>query len=103
MSDKPAPVGFNVDTFAPEKHEPFAVVIGGKRYEMVHTEDLDAFGFIDAYTKGEASATNDVLTLALGDDGIKALRALKPTNAVLNELVSRYFAHCGIDTGNSDN
>jgi len=99
-NDKPS-VDFNIDTFTPEAHDPFALVLGGKRYEMTHMDDLDGFDFLEAVTKGEAASTLRLFEMALGRDELAAIRKAKLPKATLDELQKRYLTHCGIDLGNS--
>lgn len=100
MSDKPA-VDFNLDSYTPDANVPFAIVLGGKRYEMTHMDDLDGFDFLEAVTKGEASATLRLLEMALGRDDLATIRKTRVPKSKLDELQKRYLTHCGIDLGNS--
>lgn len=100
-TDKPAAV-FNLDGFKAEGElKPFPVNFKGKLYNMVHLDNLDGFDTIDAFMLNDAGSTKEVLKMALGDDHAE-FRKGKPSKAMLDELVKRYLAHCGVDTGKLD-
>jgi len=95
-TDKPV-VDLNLDSLAKEAHsEPYHVVLGGKRFVLVHAGVLDAFELFDAMSKPEPHATLAVLGLALGKDGMVALRGAHPSFEQMQATIKGYFAHSGL-------
>lgn len=98
-TDKPS-IDFNLDAYTPTTPTtPFNVVLGGKRYELAHIDDLDGWKFIEAFEDGENTAPRDILKLALGEQW-EDFRKHRLAKGSLDELVNRYLKHSGIDTGN---
>lgn len=96
--DKPGPT-FNLDTFQNSLEvEPFAVALGGERFELTHLDLLDGWEVVDAFMGGEVQATVDLLKLALGDSWDE-FRAKRVNRGGLDELTRRYLTHCGVDLG----
>lgn len=99
MADKPT-VDFNLDTYKATPGDPFGVVIKGKRYELPHLDDLDGWAVIDAFTRGEVTATKELLALAFGEN-FDAFVGSGITKKGLDEFIRRYLRHCGVELGNS--
>jgi len=95
--DKPE-INLNLDTLAREAHdEPYHVVLGGKRFALVHANMLDAFELFDAMSKPEPGATLAVLRLALGGEaGMKLVRAEHPSFGQMQAAIKGYFVHSGM-------
>lgn len=97
-TDKPK-IDLNLDTLPEENTEPFAVVYKGKRYTLPHIDELDAWTLVDAFSRGEAAATVDILAAAFGD-AFEEFKALGISRGKMTKLVNAYLKHGGIETGN---
>lgn len=106
---KPAddePFDFNLDAVKVEKDlRPFRLHYGGRRWEMKHSELIDAlptFELLEKYGAviGEAVGTLAMLREALGDQWTE-FHKLGLTQPQMGKLSDAYNRHCGTDPGES--
>lgn len=89
-ADKPAPVSLNFDTWSRDQAvEPYAVVIGGKRYESLDPMDLD-FRALSAAIDGDPEV---LFNLLFPDDATEMLKHKIPLGAMVqfNEALVVHF------------
>lgn len=88
--DKPAPVALNFDTWSRDQVvEPFAIVIGGKRYESLDPMDVDyreLSGILDA-------SPEDMFRLLFPEDAEEIVKHKMSVGAMVafNEAVVTHF------------
>jgi hypothetical protein len=96
-------VDFNIDSYkSAEELKPYAIVFGGKRYEMTHMDELDGWSVAEAFTAGDAGADIEIIKLSLGEAKFAEFKkesAGKLKRGPMQELIKRYLAHCGLSTG----
>lgn len=100
VNDKPH-THMNLDTIAREiEQQPYAFAFGGKRFELTHTNALEAFELFAAIELPEPRATIETLKLAMGAEAFNELRSAKPSFGQMQKVIEGYFEHCGFQRGN---
>lgn len=96
MGDKPK-VDFNLDSYERESAPgPFAVVVGGRRYELVDAQECDYRDLLQAQQAFAAGDPQRSFDMIVKEDDREAFFANRLPNYKLRALFERYNAHYGI-------
>lgn len=95
------PFDFNLDTVKAEVElTPFRVHFDGRRWEMLHLQDLDIWDLVEAAEGGDVKAMLVAFKLALGDE-FENFRKIRLPQYKLTALFKAYQQHCGLEPGES--
>lgn len=95
--DKPAPISLNLDTIEREgKPEPFVLVLGGKRYELVDPQESDYRDLLGAYRAYNAGDPETAIRLVVPEDKRDEFFANPLPNWKLAALFDSYNKHFGL-------
>lgn len=91
------PFDFNLDAAEPPRDLPaFTFHWKGRRWTMLHIEELDVWDLAEAADKGDISAMTAAFRLALGKDWEKFREARFPQWR-FKALFRAYREHCGVN------
>lgn len=97
--DKPK-IHLNLDSLErPDAPDPFAVVLGGKRYVLVDAIELDYRELIDAQVAFMNGRPQPAVETMVAEKDREAFFANKLSTFKLGKLFEAYNAHYGIDPG----
>lgn len=100
MTTKPAddqPFEFNLDAYVKGMdHAPFRFHWKDRRWEMAHFEVVDAWEIAKAIKTGD---DEQILAVTMGAEQSDDFRKIPIPQGALQEMVRKYFKHCGVDPG----
>ncbi|MEU7066885.1 hypothetical protein [Streptomyces sp. NPDC046161] len=96
------PFDFNLDAAEAEVElRPFRVHFGGRRFELTHMQELNAWEAIEAAEAGQVGVVVESIKLALGDQWEDFRKVPMPQHKLLR-LFKAWQAHSGIKPGESE-
>ena len=96
------PFDFNLDAVKSETElAPFRVNFGGRRFTMVHLEELDVWKIVEGANGGDIGMMLAAFKAALGSE-YEEFRKRPLPQYKLKELFKAYQTHCGVELGESE-
>ncbi len=95
------PFDFNLDAVrASAQAIPFVFQHAGRRWNVEHLDQMEAWDLLEAADKGETQAMRAIFSLGMGKQW-PAFRALSLKRFQLTALFTAYREHCGDTPGES--